>query len=150
MKRFHVHVAVADLDRSIGFYENLFGAAPTVLKADYAKWMLEDPQVNFAISARSGRAEGVDHLGLQVESDAELRELSARLKTAGEIARDQEATTCCYARSNKSWVDDPSGIHWETFFTFGEATTYGEDEPVVFTRPPSACCSDAATGTACR
>ena len=127
MKRLHVHVADDDLERSIGFYSTLFAARPSVRKADYAKWMLDDPRVNFAISAK-GRPGGVDHLGVQVESDGELRELAGRLKAAGGATRDQEATTCCYAQSNKSWVDDPSGIRWETFFTFGEATSYGEDE----------------------
>jgi len=127
MKRLHVHVAVDDLAKSIGFYSTLFGARPSVTQTDYAKWMLDDPKVNFAISSR-GTQEGVDHLGIQVESDAELRELAGRLKVAGETTRDQETTTCCYAQSNKSWVNDPSGIRWETFFTFGEATTYGEDE----------------------
>ncbi|HEY3637478.1 MAG TPA: ArsI/CadI family heavy metal resistance metalloenzyme [Rhizomicrobium sp.] len=127
MKRLHVHVAVDDLVRSIGFYSTLFATEPSVREADYAKWMLDDPKVNFAISARSG-AKGVDHLGIQVESDDELRELSSRLKSAGEETRDQEATTCCYAQSNKAWVNDPSGLRWETFFTFRNATRYGEDE----------------------
>jgi catechol 2,3-dioxygenase-like lactoylglutathione lyase family enzyme len=136
MKRLHVHVAVADLTQSIGFYSTLFGSAPTVTKPDYAKWMLDDPRVNFAISTRAGGAHGVDHLGIQVESDGELRELASRLKAAGETTRDQEATTCCYAQSNKAWVNDPSGIRWETFFTFGAATTYGEDD--VLSR--KACC----------
>jgi catechol 2,3-dioxygenase-like lactoylglutathione lyase family enzyme len=135
MKRLHVHVAVDNLDRSIGFYSTLFGSEPSVLKSDYAKWMLDDPKVNFAISRRD-RESGIDHLGIQVESDGELRELAARLKHAGETTRDQEATTCCYAQSNKAWVNDPSGVRWETFFTFADATTYGEDEdPVRETAP---------------
>ncbi len=138
MKRLHVHVAVDDLDRSIGFYSTLFAAEPSVVKADYAKWMLDDPKVNFAISAR-GAASGIDHLGIQVESDGELRTLAGRLKAAGEATRDQEATTCCYAQSNKSWVNDPSGIRWETFFTFGEATAYGEDEPAATQRVAASC-----------
>jgi catechol 2,3-dioxygenase-like lactoylglutathione lyase family enzyme len=142
MKRLHVHVAVDDLNRSVGFYSTLFSAQPSILKDDYAKWMLDDPRVNFAISTRAGRADGVDHLGIQVETDGELRELAGRLKAAGETTRDQEATTCCYAQSNKAWVNDPSGIRWETFFTFGEATTYGEDEPAVAARA-SACCGPA-------
>jgi catechol 2,3-dioxygenase-like lactoylglutathione lyase family enzyme len=129
MKRLHVHVAVDDLPKSIGFYSTLFAAQPSVLKPDYAKWMLDDPKVNFAISTRSDHADGIDHLGIQVESNAELEELSGRLKAAGETTRDQEATTCRYAQSNKAWINDPSGIRWETFYTFGEATTYGEDEP---------------------
>ena len=138
MKRLHVHIAVDDLERSIGFYSTLFGAQPSVLKDDYAKWMLDDPRVNLAISQRS-RVAGVDHLGIQVDTDGELRELAARLKAAGEQTLDQEATTCCYAQSSKAWVNDPSGVRWETFFTFGEATTYGEDEPGV-TKAQSSCC----------
>jgi catechol 2,3-dioxygenase-like lactoylglutathione lyase family enzyme len=139
MKRLHVHVAVDDLERSIGFYSTLFAAEPSVRKDDYAKWMLDDPRVNFAISTQ-GHARGVDHLGVQVETDGELRELAGRLKAAGEATRDQEATTCCYAQSNKSWVNDPSGIRWETFFTFGEATRYGEDEPRVATPEMTSAC----------
>ena len=138
MKRLHVHIAVDDLEKSIGFYSTLFGARPSVLKGDYAKWMLEDPKVNLAISRRE-RIAGVDHLGIQVESDGELRELAGRLRAAGEQTRDEEATTCCYAQSNKAWVNDPSGVRRETFFTFGEATTYGEDEADA-ARPQSACC----------
>jgi len=148
MKRLHVHVAVDNLEHSIGFYSTLFGAGPAVTKPDYAKWMLDDPRVNFAISAR-GRSQGVDHLGIQVESDGELRELAGRLKAAGETTRDEESTTCCYAQSNKAWVNDPSGIRWETFFTFGEATTYGEDEPAVESAPQSSCCAPASTSAAC-
>jgi catechol 2,3-dioxygenase-like lactoylglutathione lyase family enzyme len=149
MKRLHVHVAVDDLEKSIGFYSTLFAAKPSVTKADYAKWMLDDPRVNFAISARGGRADGVDHLGIQVETDAELHELAGRLKAASETTRDQEATTCCYAQSNKTWVNDPSGIRWETFFTFGEATTYGEDEPALTAKPQAACCPTPTTKAAC-
>jgi catechol 2,3-dioxygenase-like lactoylglutathione lyase family enzyme len=140
MKRLHVHVAVDDLDRSIGFYSTLFAAPPAVTKDDYAKWMLDDPKVNFAISARGARSGGVDHLGIQVETDAELHELAGRLKSAGEVTRDQEAATCCYAQSNKSWVNDPSGIRWETFFTFGEAAIYGEDELAAVAKPQASCC----------
>ena len=129
MKRLHLHVNVPDLAQSIQFYETLFGASPSVVKDDYAKWMLDDPRVNFAISHRE-RAAGVDHVGIQTDTAAELGELSTRLKAAGAKTYDQEATTCCYAKSDKSWVNDPSGLRWETFFTFGEATTYGEEEPV--------------------
>jgi catechol 2,3-dioxygenase-like lactoylglutathione lyase family enzyme len=142
MKRLHVHVAVDDLARSTRFYSTLFGAEPAVLKDDYAKWMLDDPRVNFAISERASGA-GVDHLGIQVDSGEELAELAARLKGAGEVTRDQQATTCCYARSDKAWVDDPDGVRWETFFTFGAATTYGEDEPAAAAATPAparACC----------
>lgn len=150
MKRLHVHVGVENLERSIGFYSTLFGAEPTVVKGDYAKWMLEDPRVNFAISGR-GRAAGVDHLGIQVDSGEELAELAGRLKAAGETTRDQEAATCCYARSDKAWVNDPSGLRWETFHTFGEAVTYGEDEPETAVAPAAACCpaKSAAPKVAC-
>src|SRR5579872_2000539 len=126
MKRLHLHVSVPELSQSIQFYETLFGAPPTVVKADYAKWMLDDPKVNFAISER-GRAAGVDHVGVQVESAAELGELAGRLKAAGAKTYDQQGAACCYAKSDKSWVSDPAGVRWETFFTFDDAVTYGED-----------------------
>ena len=126
MKRMHLHVSVPDLAQSIQFYATLFGAPPSVTKDDYAKWMLEDPRVNFAISQR-GSQSGVDHVGIQVESPAELGELAGRLKAAGAVTFDQQATTCCYAQGDKSWVTDPAGIRWETFYTFGEAATFGED-----------------------
>jgi catechol 2,3-dioxygenase-like lactoylglutathione lyase family enzyme len=127
MKRLHLHVSVPDLDQSIQFYETLFGAKPSVVKDDYAKWMLDDPRVNFAISQRD-LAAGLDHVGIQVDSNAELTELAGRLKAAGAQTFDEEATTCCYAQSDKSWVADPAGLRWETFYTFGEATTYGASE----------------------
>ena len=145
MKRLHVHVAVEDLAESIGFYSTLFGVEPVVLKDDYAKWMLDDPRVNFAISDRAA-VSGVDHLGIQVETGEELAELAGRLKAAGEVTRDQEATTCCYSQSDKAWVNDPNGLRWETFHTFGEAVTYGEDEPGAAhaDTPKAACCAPAA------
>jgi catechol 2,3-dioxygenase-like lactoylglutathione lyase family enzyme len=142
MKRLHLHVSVPDLAQSIQFYETLFGAPATVVKDDYAKWMLEDPRVNFAISERD-RAAGVDHVGIQVDSAEELGELATRLKAAGAVTFDQEATTCCYAQSDKSWVNDPAGVRWETFYTFGEATSYGEEEPAA-AAPASACCGAPA------
>lgn len=145
MKRLHVHIAVDDLGSSIRFYATLFGAPPSVLKDDYAKWMLEDPKVNLALSQR-GRAAGVDHLGIQVESDGELRDLAGRLKAAGEETQDQEATTCCYAQSNKAWIDDPSGVRWETFYTFGEATAYGEDIDAALATESSSCCPTSVCG----
>jgi catechol 2,3-dioxygenase-like lactoylglutathione lyase family enzyme len=148
MKRLHVHVVVGNLEQAIGFYSTLFAAPPSVVKPDYAKWMMDDPRVNFAISARGARAGGGEHLGIQVETDAELRELAGRLKAAGATTRDQEATTCCYAQSNKAWVNDPSGIRWETFFTFGEATTYGEDEPAIVAKTTPSNCCPATTGKA--
>lgn len=123
MKR--VHVAVDDLMRSIGFYSALFGEKPQVIKADYVKWMLDDPRLNFAISTR-GRAPGLDHLGIQVESGDELQEVYARLHRAGGAVIQQGQTACCYAKSEKSWIDDPSGIAWETFYTTGETTNYGD------------------------
>jgi catechol 2,3-dioxygenase-like lactoylglutathione lyase family enzyme len=144
MNRMHFHVAVDDLASSIRFYTTLFGAQPTVVKEDYAKWMLDDPRVNFAISNRAESA-GVDHMGIQVESGAELAELAGRLKAAGEETRDLEATTCCYARSDKSWVNDPSGLRWETFHTFGEAIVYGEDEPGVQGAARATCCAPSTT-----
>jgi catechol 2,3-dioxygenase-like lactoylglutathione lyase family enzyme len=124
MKRMHVHVAVNDLQRSIGFYSALFATQPVVVKADYAKWMLDDPRVNFAISSR-GKQPGLDHLGIQVESKDELGDVYARLRQAGGTIVEQGQTTCCYAQSEKSWIDDPAGISWETFFTTGESTDYG-------------------------
>jgi catechol 2,3-dioxygenase-like lactoylglutathione lyase family enzyme len=149
MKRMHVHVSVGDLDQSIRFYETLFGAPPSVVKPDYAKWMLDDPRVNFAISDR-GRAPGVDHLGIQVENGEELVEIRERLKAAGDIPRDQTAAVCCYAQSDKAWVNDPAGVRWETFFTFGAAPIYGFDESdVVDEGPKSACCPAAETTKAC-
>ena len=139
MKRLHLHVAVDDLGKSIGFYSTLFGAEPNVVKEDYAKWMLEDPRVNFAISNRA-HAAGLDHLGIQVDSAEELKELAGRLKAAGEVTHDQQATTCCYARSDKAWVSDPSGLSWETFYTFGDSPVYGEDEQAQV-RAKAPCCS---------
>ena len=151
MKRLHLHVSVPDLAQSIQFYETLFGAPPTVVKDDYAKWMLDDPKVNLAISQRD-RAAGVDHVGIQVDSAAELGELADRLKAAGNVTLDQEAATCCYAQSDKSWVTDPAGVRWETFYTFGEATSYGEDEPqeaVGAAASGPACCAPAPKASAC-
>jgi predicted enzyme related to lactoylglutathione lyase len=125
MKRMHVHVAVDDLQHSISFYSALFAAQPSVIKSDYAKWMLDDPRVNFAISAR-GRTAGLDHLGIQVEDKDELNDVYARLHKAGGNVIEQGQTNCCYAKSEKSWIDDPSGIAWETFLTTGESTDYGD------------------------
>ncbi|HWE47048.1 MAG TPA: ArsI/CadI family heavy metal resistance metalloenzyme [Caulobacteraceae bacterium] len=142
MKRLHVHVAVEDLGKSIAFYSTLFGAGPVVVKDDYAKWMLEDPHVNFAISDRA-RTPGVDHLGIQVDDGEELAEIAGRLKAAGETTRDQTATVCCYAKSDKAWVSDPSGLQWETFYSFGAAPIYGEDDRGVADAAPSSSCCPA-------
>ena len=132
MKRMHVHVGVNDLDQSIRFYSTLFGAAPTVTKHDYAKWMLDDPRVNFAISAGHHAAKGIEHLGIQVENGEELAEVYGRLKAADRPVLEEGRTTCCYAKSEKSWIADPDGIVWEAFFTDGEATVYG-DSPALGT-----------------
>ena len=140
MKRLHVHVAVDDLDASIHFYSQLFATEPTVQKTDYAKWMLEDPRVNFAISARGAEA-GVQHLGIQVESKIELADVYSRLQRADGPVLEEGATTCCYAKSEKSWIEDPQGIKWETFLTTGESTTYGFD---IAKAPPSTCCPPQA------
>ena len=126
MKRLHVHVGVDDLDRSVRFYSTLFAAEPSVIKGDYAKWMLDDPRVNFAISAGRHSSKGIQHLGMQVESTGELAEVYGRLKAADRPVLEEGRTTCCYARSEKSWIADPDGIAWETFLTDGEATTYGD------------------------
>jgi catechol 2,3-dioxygenase-like lactoylglutathione lyase family enzyme len=126
MKRLHVHVAVEDLNASVRFYSRLFDAQPIVTKSDYAKWMLDDPRVNFAISQR-GPKPGIQHLGIQVEHSAELQEVYARLKRAERPVLEEGTTTCCYAQSEKSWIEDPQGVKWETFLTTGESTTYGHD-----------------------
>jgi len=125
MKRFHVHVGVDNLDASIAFYSGLFGQQPSVAKADYAKWMIEDPRINFAISQKCGAAKGVEHLGLQVEDQSELAEVYNRLTAAGRPVLEEGATTCCYAKSEKSWIADPDGVVWEAFLTTGDSTTYG-------------------------
>lgn len=126
MKRIHVHVSVTDLEASIRFYSELFAAKPTVQEVDYAKWMLDDPRVNFAISRR-GAAPGIQHLGIQVERPSELEEVYARLRRADRPVLEEGATTCCYAQSEKSWTEDPQGVQWETFLTTGESATYGHD-----------------------
>jgi catechol 2,3-dioxygenase-like lactoylglutathione lyase family enzyme len=132
VKRLHVHVGVADLDRSIRFYSTIFAAEPAVLKDDYAKWLLDEPRVNFAISVGQHATKGVQHLGIQVESSEELGEVYGRLQAADGPVLEEGRTTCCYARSEKNWIADPDGIVWETFFTDGEATTYG-DSPALGT-----------------
>ncbi|HQW63531.1 MAG TPA: ArsI/CadI family heavy metal resistance metalloenzyme [Pseudomonadota bacterium] len=164
MKRFHVHLNVAELEPSIRFYSQLFGSAPAVHQPDYAKWMLDDPRLNFAISAM-GRPAGVDHLGLQVETGEELAALGRNLDAAGGEVLTEDGTTCCYARSDKAWTVDPQGTRWETFHTFGSATTYyaggggcGDDKacaPQASARAAEAaktggaCCGPDATKAAC-
>ena len=143
MNRLHIHLGVDDLDRSIGFYSVLFGQAPDVRKPDYAKWMLEDPRVNFAVSTQAAK-KGIDHLGIQVASDADLEELSTRLDKAGQPVRDEPGAACCYARSNKAWSSDPQNLSWELFHTTGELETYRSEEEVCCAteaKPaPAACC----------
>ena len=129
MKRLHVHVSVNDLTASIRFYKTLFAAEPTVIKDDYAKWMLDDPRVNFAIS-RNGGEHGVRHLGIQVEDRVELADAFARLRRAEAPVLEEGATTCCYAQSEKCWIEDPQGIQWEVFLTTGESAVYGNDPAV--------------------
>ena len=144
MKRLHVHVGVADLDRSIQFYSSLFDAPPSVTKPDYAKWMLDDPAVNFAISAGRHSAKGIEHLGIQAEDQTELAQVYGRLKAADRPVLEEGRTTCCYARSEKSWIADPDGIVWEAFFTDGDATVYGDSPALTaLAEPPvgaPSCC----------
>jgi catechol 2,3-dioxygenase-like lactoylglutathione lyase family enzyme len=125
MKRFHVHVTVDDLAQSVRFYSTLFATEPTVLKLDYAKWMLEDPRVNFAISTGASHTSGISHLGIQAQDENELAEIYGRLAEAERPVLEEKATTCCYARSDKQWIADPQGVAWETFYTYGESTVYG-------------------------
>jgi catechol 2,3-dioxygenase-like lactoylglutathione lyase family enzyme len=151
MKRLHVHVSVADLDQSIRFYSTLFAADPSVTKPDYAKWMLSDPRVNFAISTRSAKS-GLDHLGIQVETQGELNEVYERLQRADRPVLDEGATTCCYAKSEKSWITDPQGVSWETFLTSGDSTVYGDSVDLGSIRVASAaaaCCSPETPQGAC-
>ena len=140
MKRFHVHVSVNDLKQSIRFYSALFAAQPTVLKDDYAKWQLEDPKVNCAISTRAGKA-GVDHLGIQAEDGAELEDLGSRLAQADVAVAPQKGASCCYAKSDKYWTLDPQGIAWESFHTLEGAPVYGEEGKALPGEHKAACCA---------
>jgi catechol 2,3-dioxygenase-like lactoylglutathione lyase family enzyme len=154
MKRFHVHAYVENLDASIAFYSKLFGAEPSRHENDYAKWMLDDPRVNFAISSRGGKL-GIDHLGIQADTDAELVELKGRARDADASLLDEGTTTCCYARSEKHWVTDPQGIAWEQFKTLDSIPVFNESMPVA----GAACCTPsgkpvgipvkATSGSAC-
>ncbi|MGD9841350.1 MAG: ArsI/CadI family heavy metal resistance metalloenzyme [Steroidobacteraceae bacterium] len=139
MKRFHVHVRVDDLTKSVAFYSKLFAAEPARVEADYAKWMLEDPRVNFAISTR-GNQPGLDHLGFQVDDASELTALKARAEAADMALLDEGNTTCCYARSEKHWVTDPQGIAWEHFHTLGNIPVFNESSKTADAR---ACCEPA-------
>lgn len=144
MKRFHIHVGVQDLQKSVEFYSTLFGQGPTKLKEDYAKWMLEDPRINFAISTRVG-GEGVDHLGLQVDEDSELEEISNRLKKAELEVFGEGETTCCYAESKKAWVQDPSGVAWETYRTMKDAEIFHSGDA----ENANECCSPVEPSQTC-
>lgn len=143
MKRFHVHVAVSNLKDSIRFYSSMFGTKPSVAKGDYAKWMLDDPRVNFAISTYSSKV-GVDHLGIQAENEEELDELGTRLAQADITVTEQVGTTCCYAKSDKYWTLDPQGVAWESFRTLESAPIYGKQAGVREMQPKAACCSPSA------
>lgn len=147
MKRLHVHVSVKDLPASIRFYQTLFGAEPVVTQPDYAKWMLEDPRVNFAISTRR-QPVGVNHLGFQVETDEELRGMRAQLQAADARMIEETQQPCCYARSDKYWVTDPTGIAWETFHTLGNIPLYGEDT-AVFNHGKSIVPGESSTAQCC-
>ena len=140
MKRFHVHVAVPDLEKGIRFYSTMFGAEPAVVKTDYAKWMLEDPRVNFAISQRGANA-GVNHLGFQVDEAAELQEIHARLQAADAGVTEEKNVACCYARSDKYWVTDPAGVAWESFQSLGTVPFYDGEQKA---GEEGACCAPAA------
>lgn len=140
MKRFHVHVHVSDLAESVAFYTKLFAAEPAKLEADYAKWMLDDPRINFAISTR-GTKTGVDHLGFQVEEAADLADLAQRAKAADMALLDQGETTCCYARSDKHWIVDPQGIAWEHFHTLDNVPVFGGGSQQAPSSRASVCCA---------
>jgi len=145
VKRLHVHVAVHDLEQSIRFYSALFAARPSVLKDDYAKWMLDDPRVNFAISTRSAKA-GLDHLGIQAENPAELEDLGSRLAQADVAVTAQKGASCCYAKSDKYWTIDPQGIAWESFHTLDSVPMYGQEtrpRAIEIEEPKAACCGPA-------
>jgi catechol 2,3-dioxygenase-like lactoylglutathione lyase family enzyme len=140
MKRLHVNVKVDDIEASIAFYSKLFAAEPGKREPDYARWMLEDPRVNFAIST-CGESPGVDHLGIQVEDADELTDVYARLQNAGGATLDEGETTCCYARSTKQWIEDPQGVLWETFLTHGDSPVYGHEAPRAEAAPgKGGCC----------
>ena len=151
MKRLHVHVSVDDLAASARFYSTLFAAEPTVTKPDYVKWMLDEPHVNFAISTRSGKS-GLDHFGIQVETQDELQEVYGRLQHADRPMLEEGATTCCYAQSEKSWIADPQGLAWETFLTTGESTVYGDSAdlgPIRVAAADPYCTAETPQGACC-
>ena len=146
MKRFHVHVAVNDLDQSIRFYSTVFGAEPAVVKPDYAKWLIEDPRINFAISARGAEA-GVNHLGLQVDSDEEFQAMRDQLLAADSGIVEEAGANCCYAKSDKYWVTDPQGIAWETYHTLGSIPMFGAETQ---SQSETACCAPVTESISAR
>lgn len=156
MKRFHVHVAVTDIESSVRFYSALFGADPTVKKFDYAKWMVDDPRINFAISKRGNDRVGINHLGLQVESDGELEVLRGQAEKADVAAFSEQGSNCCYAKSNKYWYTDPQGVAWETYHTLGQIEFFGgdqarepaqsESQPQLLSKSQAGCCGPKAIG----
>ena len=149
MKRFHASVSVTDLDRSLAFYTDLFGAEPTVLQADYAKWMLDDPRINFSINL-SDAHQGLNHIGLQVDTLDELEDIRARVRDTGEYAVEQKDAECCYAKSNKTWVRDPDRVVWEMFVTHGAIEEYGDDREVdTIMGAANDCCKAGAEAGCC-
>ena len=145
MKHFHVHLYFDDLTRNIDFYSKMFGAEPARVEGDYAKWMLNDPPVNFAISTR-GSQRGVDHLGIQTDSTDELAEMKQRAQAADMVLLDEGETTCCYARSEKHWVTDPQGIAWEAFHTLGNIPVFNERDTATAAAAEAApCCTPSAS-----
>lgn len=149
MKRMHVHVGVKNLDESIRFYSALFGAQPAKLKPDYAKWMLDDPHLNFAISTRSGKV-GVDHMGLQVDDAGELAVLRDHMSAANISTHSDGETTCCYAKSEKSWVEDPNGVAWEAYHTMEDAQIYSASDSAKESVDEGACCTpETVQGVCC-
>lgn len=143
MKRFHIHISVEDLNKNVQFYSQLFNSEPTLLKNDYAKWVLEDPAVNFAISNRASKV-GLDHVGIQTDSDEELTQLREQLEAAGVKGVAQEGTTCCYSRSDKYWIQDPQGIAWETFHSLESVPVFSE---TYLNESEGACCAPGLSQT---
>lgn len=148
MKRFHIHVGVKNIEESVRFYSTLFGQKPAKLKEDYAKWMLEDPRLNFAISTRT-KDQGVDHVGIQVETSGELSEIADRLKHADLGVFDEGETTCCYAKSNKAWVEDPSGVAWETYQNMADAEVFSEKDESSQDAESACCVPDSSKASCC-
>jgi catechol 2,3-dioxygenase-like lactoylglutathione lyase family enzyme len=148
MKRLHIHLSVDDLEQSINFYNTLFACSPAVQHADYAKWMLDDPRINFAISTRAAKA-GLDHLGFQVDDEQELAAIKQRLDATQRPIETQEGAACCYSRSDKHWITDPQGIAWESFHTLADIPTFNEAEAASDGENPFACRPAENSGSSC-